>query len=294
MADSKTVSLTDPQFIGKLDALYLLAQRILKGNLQADRRTERKGSGIDFADYAEYQLGDDYRAIDWKIYARIEQLLVKLFEVEEDTTVYIMLDASPSMKTKYSLAKQIAASLGYIALNSLDRLASYCFTDKLEHIMTPSRGRGKTLPFLRTLDTSVCSGNDTRFTQCCKALQARHRKKGIVVVLSDFLFAQGFDEGLAILQGAGHDVHCIQVHDPKDLSCDWVGDANLFCQETGQQEKVTVTEVEAAAYNKAMQEWNESLRAYCKRKGIGLTAITTKDSFELVIQGLLRKGGLVA
>ncbi|MFC4992423.1 DUF58 domain-containing protein [Rubritalea tangerina] len=294
MADSKHPSLTDPKFISQLDALYLLAQRILKGNLQADRRTERKGSGIDFADYSEYQLGDDYRAIDWKVYARIEQLLVKLFEVEEDTTVYVMLDCSPSMHSKLDAAKRLAASLGYIALNSLDRLVTYSLSDKLEHILQPSRGRGKTLPFLRALENTKSTGNDTRFKQCCKALQARHRKRGIVIVISDFLFPHGFDDGLRILQGAGHDIYCLQIHDPADLECQWLGDANLVCSETGTTQKVTITEAEAAAYKKAMADWNDSLKSYCRKKAIGLTSITTEDDFDVVIQGLLRKGGLVA
>jgi len=294
MSEGKSISLTDPKFIGRLDALYLLAQRILKGNLQADRRTEKRGSGIDFADYSEYQLGDDYRAIDWKVYARLEQLLVKLFEVEEDTTVYLLLDGSPSMESKFNAAKKIAASLGYIALNSLDRLSSYHFSDKLTPIMRPARSRGKTLPFLRNLEDLKSSGKDSKFTQCCKSLLARHRKRGIVVVLSDFLFASGFDEGLRALQSVGHDVYCIQVHDPKDLGCDWVGDADLRCSETGQHQKVTITEEEVRAYHLAMKEWNESLKKYCKSKGIGLTAVTTEDDFEDIIQGLLLKGGLVA
>jgi len=294
MSDKEINSLTDPEFIGKLDALYLLAQRILKGNLQADRRTEKRGSGIDFADYSEYQLGDDYRAIDWKVYARLEQLLVKLFEVEEDTTVYILLDSSPSMESKFDAAKKIAASLGYIALNSLDKLSSYHFSEKLRYVMTPSRGRGKTLPYLRSLEDLEFSGEDTRFTKCCKSLLARHRKRGIVVVLSDFLFSSGFEDGLRVLQSAGHDVYCIQIHNPDDLKCDWLGDADLICSETGEHEKVTITEEEARAYNRAMKEWNDSLKKYCKSKGIGLTSVTSEDNFEEIIQSLLRKGGLVA
>ena len=294
MSDKETQSLTDSKFINKLDALYLLAQRILKGNLQADRRTEKRGSGIDFADYSEYQLGDDYRAIDWKVYARLEQLLVKLFEVEEDTTVYLLLDSSPSMEPKFNAAKRIIARLGYIALNSLDKLSSYHFSDKLRHVMVPSRGRGKTLPFLRSLEGLASSGKDTIFTKCCKSLLARHRKRGIVVVLSDFLFASGFEDGLRTLQSVGHDVYCIQIHNPEDLHCDWVGDADLVCSETGVHEKVTITEEEARAYNQAIKEWNESLKKYCKSKGIGLTSITTEDDFEDIIQSLLRKGGLVA
>jgi len=288
------VSLTDPKFISQLDALYLLARRILGGSLQADRRTERKGSGIDFADYAEYQQGDDYRAIDWRVYGRLEQLLVKLFEVEEDTTVYLVLDCSPSMEKKFEEAKRLAAALGYIALHSLDRLVTYNLSDKLQPILAPGRGRAKSLPFLRSLDALETSGEDTRFRLCCKELQARHRKKGIVLVISDFLYPNGYEDGLRLLQGAGHDIHCVQIHHEEDLDCQWLGDANLTCSETGDVQKVTINESQAAAYKKAMIEWNEALFKHCRRKGIGLTQVTNKDKFDDVISGLLRKGGLVS
>jgi len=288
-----SASLTDPQFIQQLDALYLLARRILGGSLQADRRTQRKGSGIDFADYAEYQQGDDYRAIDWRVYARLEQLLVKLFEVEEDTTIYLLLDSSPSMHSKLPEAQQLAAALGYIGLHSLDRVVPYGLSDQLTPIMAPARGRAQSLPFLRALEATATHGGDTRFTACCKALQARHRQKGMVLVISDFLYRDGFEDGLRLLSGAGHSIHCIQIHDTADLDCTWLGDANLTCSETGQTQKVTITEAKAAAYKQAMQGWNDSLDDYCRRKGIGLAQITNEDPFDQVVQGLLRKGGLV-
>ena len=108
--------LTDPAFIRKLDGLYLLARKVLGGSLQSDRKSTKKGAGITFADYAEYHLGDDFRSIDWRVYARFEQLVVKLFEIDEDATVYILLDESHSMKSKFLFARQLGAALGYIAL----------------------------------------------------------------------------------------------------------------------------------------------------------------------------------
>lgn len=287
------MKLTDPQFISRLDALYLLARRVLGGSMQADRRTTRKGSGIDFADYAEYQHGDDYRAIDWRVYGRLEQLLIKLFEVEEDTSVYLLMDHSPSMESKFIEAKRLVAALGYIALNSLDRVALYGISDQLRPILPLSRGRAKALPFLSAVEEAEIQGKDTSFTQCCKSLRARHRKKGIVLIISDFLFPSGYAEGLRILQGMKHDIFCLQIHDPADLECDWLGDALLTCTETGEVKKVTVNETQAATYNRLIKEYNEGLRTHCRGKGIGLTSITKEENFETVVQSLLRKGGLV-
>ncbi|MGY8640081.1 MAG: DUF58 domain-containing protein [Verrucomicrobiales bacterium] len=286
-------TLTSPAFIKRLESLYLLAQKVLGGSLQADRKSTKKGAGITFADYAEYNLGDDYRSIDWRIYAKFESLIIKLFEIEEDVTIYILLDCSHSMETKFLYARQLAAALGYIGLNTLDRLCVYGMADKLVPLLTPSRGRGKALPFLTALEEAQTFGGDTDFTACAKEFQVRHKRKGIVITVSDFLFPSGFDEGLKFLQYHRHDLFCIQTQDDRDTKCDWKGDLNLHCLETGQSQRVTISPTEAKQYEAAVAEWNDDLRKTCARRGIGLASTTPDLRFDVVIQEILRRGGLV-
>lgn len=287
-------SLTDPSFISQLEALNLLARRVLRGSLQADRRTQRRGTGITFADYAQYNPGDDYRAIDWKIYARTEELLIKLFEVEEDTTVYILLDCSHSMASKFFYAKKMAAALGYIALNGMDRIVVHGMADKLTTVVDSARSRSQVFSFLRDLENAPTYGTDTDFTSSTKTFQARHRKKGVVLVISDFLFPGGYSQGLKFLQWSGHDVFALQVHDKADLECPWLGDLEIQCIETAATQRVTISEKEAKLYREAVASWNDDLRAECARRGIGLASTTSDIPFEVVIQSMLRKGGLVA
>ncbi|MGJ8634284.1 MAG: DUF58 domain-containing protein [Luteolibacter sp.] len=287
-------SLTDPGFIRQLEALNLLARRVLRGSLQADRKTERRGTGITFADYAQYNPGDDYRAIDWKIYARTEELLIKLFEVEEDTTVYVLFDCSRSMQSKFGYAQKFAAGLGYIALNGMDRVVVHGMADKLTTIVDGARSRSQVFKFLRDLENAETYGVDTDFTACARAFQARRRKKGVVLVISDFLYPGGYEEGLKFLQWAGHDVFALQVHDAADLDCPHLGDLEIECVETGTKQRVTVTEKEARLYREAIQKWNDDLKSECAKRGIGLASTTTDVPFEVVIQSMLRKGGLVA
>lgn len=286
--------LTDPSFIRKLDGLYLLARKVLGGSMQADRKSTKKGSGITFADYAEYHPGDDFRSIDWRVYGRFEQLVVKLFEIDEDATVYILLDESPSMKSKFLTARQLAAGIGYIALHMLDQLCVYGLADRLQPILERTRGRGKVLPFLRGLEDATTFGSDTNFTACAREFQARHRRKGIIVVISDFLFPSGFDDGLKFLQWNRHEVFCLQVQDENDTKCDWKGDVELTCVETGQRQRLTITPREAKLYEQAVADWNESLRKCCAKRGIGLASTSPQVPFEAVITDILRRGGLVA
>ncbi len=263
------MSLTDPAFIKQLDALNLLARRVLKGSLQADRRTERRGTGITFADYAQYQFGDDYRAIDWKIYARTEELLIKLFEVEEDTTVYLLLDCSRSMGGKLDYAKRLAAALGYIGLNGLDRVVVHGMADQLTTIVDSVRGRGQAFRFLRSLEEADVYGEDTDFSACVRSFEARTRKRGVVLVVSDFFFREGYEEGLKLLQWRGHDVFCLQTMAQDDLKCPWLGDLEIECVESGQKERITVREREAKRYEEAVERWNEGLRTECAKRGDG-------------------------
>ena len=286
-------SLTDPAMMSRLDSLYLLARKVLGGSLQADRKTTKKGAGITFADYAEYNPGDDYRSIDWRIYAKFETLIIKLFELEEDATIYLLLDCSKSMEAKFPHAKRLAAALGYIALNSLDRLCVIGMAETLHPLLDPCRGRGNVFRFLKCLDDAPTFGTDTDFSACAREFQARRKQKGLVITLSDFLFPGGFDEGLRFLQWNRHDLFCLQIQDDEDQFCDWKGDLNLQCVETKQSRRVTITPAEARAYETAVAEWNEDLRKVCAKSGIGLAAPTPDVPFDVTVRELLRRGGLV-
>jgi uncharacterized protein (DUF58 family) len=286
--------LTDPAFIRRLESLYLLARKVLGGSLQADRKSTQKGTGITFADYAEYYYGADYRSIDWRVFARFESLVIKLFELEEDATVYLLVDCSRSMESKFLYARKLAAALGYIALKSLDRLAVYGLAESLTPLLEPCRGSAKIFQFLQSLETAESIDGDSRFGAASRVFQARHRRRGLVVVISDFLFPEGFEEGLRYLQFHKHDVYCLQVQDANDTRCDWKGDVDLTCVETAQHQRVTITGREARMYEQTVAQWNEDLRKCCARSGIGLAATSTEPPFETVIQDILRRGGLVA
>lgn len=286
--------LTDPEFIQRLDSLYLLARKVLSGSLQADRKSVKKGAGITFADYAEYYYGADYRAIDWRIFARFENLVIKLFELEEDAAVYLLLDCSRSMETKFYFAKQLAAALGYIALSSLDRLAVYGMADTVTPVLSAGRGKGRVLSLLRGLEDAELHDGDTRFNDCGRVFQAQHRRRGLVVVISDFLFPAGFEDGLKYLSFHGHNVYALQVQDERDTRCELRGDVDLECVETHARQRVTISPREAQQYEQAVADWNASLKRCCARLGVGLASTSPETSFDVVIQDILRRGGLVA
>ncbi|MDP6438985.1 MAG: DUF58 domain-containing protein [Candidatus Brocadiia bacterium] len=285
--------LTDPEFIKQLEGLFLLARKVLGGSLRADRKSDKKGTGINFADYAEYRFGDDYRNIDWNVYGRLETLMIKLFELEEDIAIYVLIDTSRSMAQKHEYAAKLCAALGYIALNNADRLVIYGFADSLDTVLRPCHGRAKIFPMLRALERTTCEGPDTCFTESLKAFYAQPNRRGVCVVVSDFLIPGGYVEGLNFLRWAKHDIFCIQVLNPDELVCPWKGDIELECVETHRRYRTTVTPSRAAQFAQRFREYNQTIAAECARREIGFAAATTDVPFEAVVQRILREGGLV-
>ncbi len=284
------MNLTDPDFIRKLESLYLLARHARAGILNADHKSVRKGAGIIFSDYHEYSHGDDYRAIDWGIYARMDQLMTRLFEVEEDTHIYLFLDQSISMVQPFDLARQITAALGYICLNQLDRLAVFGIGQTMVPLLELSHGRGKTFSLLRALTDAACEQHDSCLNEMVRQFLARRYRKGIAILVSDFFFPDGYADALARLQWAGFDVCCIQTLDESVLSCDWKGDINLTCAETGMERTVTIGPSEQQRYRQAVATWNDALQGECARRGFGFIRAMNGTPFDEILTGLLRSG----
>jgi uncharacterized protein (DUF58 family) len=139
--------LFDSEFLKKLEYLSIVSRRVFRGSLLAQRRTMQFGSGIEFAEHREYSAGDDLRYLDWNIYARHGEFLLKRFQEEEDLHVYFLLDCSRSMGfgdgKKFDLARQLTAALAYIALADLDRISVLAFSDRIIDHRGPTRISGR-------------------------------------------------------------------------------------------------------------------------------------------------------
>src|SRR5262245_53342858 len=127
--------LFDDDFQRKLETLAIVSRRVFAGRQRAERRTTKKGSGIEFADHRNYTAGDDFRFVDWGVYQRFGRLLVRLYEEEEDLSIYFLIDCSSSMGfgsgKKFDQARRIVAALAYVGLANLDRVTLVAVTDQL-------------------------------------------------------------------------------------------------------------------------------------------------------------------
>src|SRR6185295_16785007 len=119
--------------------LALVSRRICAGRLRAERRSKKKGSGVEFADHRDYVAGDDFRTIDWNVYQRFGRLLVRLYEEEEDLSIYLIVDCSSSMAfgggRKFDQARRLCAALAYVGLANLDRVTIVAVNEAVQSRM---------------------------------------------------------------------------------------------------------------------------------------------------------------
>src|SRR5438105_5807049 len=148
-------TLLDGTLARRLERLTLVSRKRLVGQGQGDRRSLRKGTSLEFADYRHYVEGDDPARVDWNIFSRTDTLFVRLYEEEEVLNVHLLVDASRSMDwgepSKLRYARRLAAALGYIALNAANRLFVWPLCASATSF-GPSWGRGRAGPLLTFLD----------------------------------------------------------------------------------------------------------------------------------------------
>jgi len=139
------VTLFDDEFLKKLEYLNIISKRLFAGQLRAERRTRKRGTGLEFADYRAYVAGDDFRHLDWKAYLRLNRLILKLFEEEEDLPIYFFVDSSQSMSygdpSKLDYSRRVAAALCYIGLANLDRVNVISFAEGVKAELPPQQGK---------------------------------------------------------------------------------------------------------------------------------------------------------
>ncbi|MCO6045538.1 DUF58 domain-containing protein [Aeoliella sp. ICT_H6.2] len=292
------MALFDSEFLRRLEYLSLVSRRVFRGKLLAQRRTKQLGGGIEFADHREYTPGDDLRYLDWNIYARYGDVLLKRFQEEEDLHVYILLDVSQSMsiasQEKFDYARRIAAALAYIALADMDRVSIYAYADEVKDILPITRGKDRILSVLRFLERLEPSGESTRLKHVASALVQRAQRTGLAIVISDLYDQQGFRDGVDLLRYRRFEPHLIQLHTVEEANPTWLGDLELRDIETGDTRKVTISERKLKQYREVFAEFLHSIDAYCRTYSLSCTRSTIDLPFDELILRMMRAAGVTA
>ena len=296
-------------FLAKLDRLSLIARRVRAGQMAGERRSTKRGTSVEFADYRDYAQGDDLRRVDWNVYARLERPYVKLFEEEEDLAVHVLLDGSGSMdwgdgdeeaagqgdkeRNKWFCARRLAAALGYVALVSGDRLAVANLKSQISNFkFGPVRGRGHVLRLFEWLEEVGAEGT-TDLNAALRSYAVSGGRAGLVVLISDLFSPAGYAEGLAALAARGHEVSILHVLSSDEVEPPLGGDLRLLDVETGEPQEVTIDGGMRALYRRRLEEWQGEIRNTCRARDVRYVPVVTGTPFERVVLYDLRRVGLV-
>ncbi len=287
--------LFDNDCLTSLAYLSIVSRKVFRGQLMAQRRTKQMGGGIEFADHRQYTPGDDFRYLDWNLYARHDELLLKRFQEEEDLHVYLLLDCSASMSTgdpaKFDLARQVTAALAYIALADLDRISVYAFANGVLNHFPLTRGKARILSLMRFLESLKADGDATNMTQLAEEFVLRAPRRGLALVLSDLYAPGGFRNGLDVLRHHKYETHVVQFHHSAEAEPKMLGDVELQDVETGDVRKITVTENQLKNYREVFQTFLTSIKSYCSTYGLGCTITNTDATYDKLVLGMMRAAG---
>ena len=291
--------LIDSELMAKLDQVDVMSRKIFAGKLQGERRSKKRGVSVEFADYRHYAPGDDLRFVDWNIYARLDKLFLKMFLEEEDLSVLIAIDSSASMNwgnpSKFFFCQRLAMALGYIGLSNHNRVTLYAFDSEGVRPLSNLRGRRRTREmgeWILSLDT----GGAGAFGEAMRTIALGRQGKGLMVILSDFMFKEGYEKGLRYLAGGGYDTFCLQILSPEEVdpgSHGLAGDLRLTDVEDEDLAEVTVSAHLLRRYKENLDAYCGRIRDFCVRRGMmHLTIDTATDMTDLLLD-YLRKRGLL-
>jgi len=292
--------LLDSTLMAKLDAIDVVSRKIFSGKVQGERRSKRRGQSIDFADFRPYVHGDDLRFVDWNIFGRLDRLFLKMFLEEEDLSLIIALDTSASMRggdpDTFDYARKAAMALAYVGLVNQHRVSLVGFSAGRVERASNLRGRRKAADAASWLLRQQPEGG-SGFEEAMRLVGTTRIGRGVMVVLSDFLFHEGFEKGLGMVAGRGFDVYAMQLLAPQvvDPSREGgvSGDLLLVDSETGSETEVTVTPELLRIYKERLDRLCGNLRHYCTRRDIVHLVVETSTPVETLMLEYLRKRGLL-
>ncbi|HVX40898.1 MAG TPA: DUF58 domain-containing protein [Gemmatimonadaceae bacterium] len=235
---SHTSPAVPPEILRQVKLLELRTRGLVNSLFTGEYRSVFKGQGMEFAEVREYQSGDEVRSIDWNVTARMQRPYVKRYIEERELTVMLAVDVSGSerfgthRRFKSEVASELAAVLAMSAIRNNDRVGAVMFTDQIEHVVPPRKGRRHALRLIRDILAFEPKGRGTNIGAALEYLNKMLAHKAIIFVVSDFL-GENVEHPLKLL-AQRHDVVAVTLEDPSERLLPDIGLVRLVDPETGQ------------------------------------------------------------
>jgi uncharacterized protein (DUF58 family) len=227
------------EVISKIHRIEITTKHLVQDLFSGEYHSVFKGQGIEFTEVREYQPGDDIRTIDWNVTARYGYPFVKKFREERELLVMILVDLSASQKFgtaerfKDEIAAELSAVLAYAAIQNNDKVGLLIFTDQIEKVIPPKKGRYHVLRLIREVLYFQPSGRGTNLSLALEYTGRMLHRRSIIFLISDFL-TSGYEKALKTLSRK-HDIIALRIKDPREEQLPPSGFLELEDAETGQQ-----------------------------------------------------------
>ncbi len=285
-----------------LDRLRMLALRLRKRR-QLMRRgaqsTTATGFTREFKDYRHYTRGEDYRGIDWRLYARLDKLFVRLYEETQELNLHILVDTSGSMaapfEEKRKQALRFAVALAYLGLSGQQRVSLYSMSDGIKTELPPLRGQGNIEKIIQAV-LRFSFGGLTDLVKCFEDFRPSRQRFGVIFVISDFYGRDVTTAVDAVSRAAGWpgESHFLQIMHPGEREPGIEGEVELAEVETGERRRFWITKKEAQRYTEAYDAFVENLERACVSRQIDFMQSRTDEPFEERFLELLTRGVALA
>ena len=279
-----------PEILRQVKLIELRTRGLVNSVFTGEYRSVFKGQGMEFSEVREYQPGDEVRSIDWNVTARMRRPFVKRYIEERELTVMLVVDLSGSerfgtvKRFKSELASELAAVLAMSAVRNNDRVGVLLFTDRIEHVIPPRKGRRHVLRIIRDLLAFEPVGRGTDMVRPIDYVARMLNEHAIVFIVSDFL-EEDISHPLKLL-AQRHDVVAVTVEDPSERDLPNIGIARLVDPETGETFEVDTSSPSVrTAYTDRVMAEREERKHLLRRLAIDEVAVRTEGG---AVEPLLR------
>ncbi len=298
-------SYLNDRFFSRLETLSLNLKSNLTGYFGGKHLVSTYGQTVEFADFREYQLGDDIRRIDWNLYSRFEKYFLKLFTDERQMQVQIFLDVSASMgkdnaqKRAYSIAT--AAAVGFLAVQDMDRVTFNIMNgDKSENPYGVIVGKNS---FFRAMGSfeKIEFVDETNIESCITTCPDTGHNNGLTIIISDFFTESNWKKAVDYLCYKKRQVLLIQVLSPDEIDPTYEGRYHLIDSESGTSEltdsrnmRLRITRSMLETYKEAMKSFQDEIKNYCRKRDVGFFSVRTDIPIEKELFADLLKVGIMS
>lgn len=267
------------ELLKKIRKIEIFTSRLVNNQLAGQYHSVFKGLGIAFSEVRQYFPGDDIRAIDWNVSARMNEPYVKVFTEERDRTVNLLIDMSASgvfgtrMQAKREVAAEVAAMIAFSAIQNNDRVGLIIFTDSVERYLPPKKGKKHVLRVIREILTFKPESRRTDIAAGLEYFGKVTRRRSVAFLISDFL-AGGWEDPLR-LANRRHDCIPVVITDPMEEALPKLGVVVFEDVESGDVLEFDTSGPEGRQYAYYVAQLREAREASLRRLKLDFVNVRT-------------------